>query len=137
MAKYVISPDVGLCLAERNAAVEGEHRILAPTLFRSQILSLLYRAVQQGRIAKTEADRRLSYLRSLRIRYLGDRVLQAEAWKIADQLGWPDTLDGECLALTRLQADAFITLNDELARAAKGVVPTASVEALSKPGPSA
>lgn len=64
MAKYVISPDVGLCLAERNAAVEGEHRILAPTLFRSQILSLLYRAVQHGRIAKTEADRRLSYLRS-------------------------------------------------------------------------
>lgn len=61
--------------------------------------------------------------------------LQAEAWKIADQLGWPDTLDGEYLALTRLQADAFITLNDELARAAKGVVPTASIEALLKPGP--
>jgi hypothetical protein len=27
----------------------------------------------------------------LRIRLLGDRVLQRVAWKIADQLGWHDT----------------------------------------------
>jgi predicted nucleic acid-binding protein len=78
-----------------------------------------------------EADRRLNYVRALRIRLLGDRVLQQVAWKIAEQLGWPDTLDAEYLALTQLQADAFITLDSELARAVNGVVTTAAIEALS------
>jgi hypothetical protein len=40
------------------------------------------------------------YVRGLRIRLLGDRVLQDAAWKVADQLGWPDTFDAEYVALT-------------------------------------
>jgi hypothetical protein len=57
-------------------------------------------------MTKQEADRQLSYVRALRIRLLGDRVLQNVAWRIADTLGWPDTFDAENIALTRLQADA-------------------------------
>jgi hypothetical protein len=34
------------------------------------------------------------------------------------------------VALTRLQADAFITLNADLARSVEGIVPTATIEAL-------
>lgn len=131
MARYVITPDVGLHLAEQESVIGDGHQLLAPTLFRSQTLSLLYRAVHKGEITKEEAGYRLNYVRALRIRLLGDRVLQHHAWKIADQLGWPDTLDAEYLALTRLQADALITLDAGLARAAEGVVPIASVEALS------
>jgi predicted nucleic acid-binding protein len=82
-------------------------------------------------MTRKEADRRLNYVRALRIRLLGDRVLQQVAWKIADQLGWADTLDAEHVALTRLQADAFVTLDAELARAVEGVAATAPVEALS------
>jgi predicted nucleic acid-binding protein len=52
------------------------------------------------------------------------------AWKIADQLGWPDTLDAEYVALTQLQADAFITLDAELADAVKGLVMVSPIEAL-------
>ena len=59
-------------------------------------------------------------MRSLRIRLLGDRVLRNVAWKIADELGWPDTLDAEYIAPTRLQAGAFITLDAELVDAMKG-----------------
>lgn len=73
----------------------------------------------------------LDYVRALRIRLLGDRVLQNVAWKIADQLGWPDTLDAEYVALTQLQAEAFITLDAELAHAVKGLVMIAPIEALS------
>lgn len=130
MPKYVITPDVGLHLAERETVLGEEHRLLVPTLFRSQVLSLLYQATRRGEITREEAARRLDYLRALRIRLLGDRVLQSVAWKIADQLGWPDTLDAEYLALTRLQADGLITLDAKLARAAEGVVPLASIEAL-------
>jgi predicted nucleic acid-binding protein len=131
MARYVISPEVALRLAHDQVVIPDEHQLLAPTLLRSQMLSLLYQAVRRGEMTKKDADRQLNYVRALRIRLLGDRVLQGVAWKIADQLGWPDTLDAEYVALTTLQADAFITLDAELAYAVKGIVMIAPIEALS------
>lgn len=131
MTRYVIGPDVALRLARDETAIPAEHQLLAPTLLRSQLLSALYRAARQGELTKKEADRQLNYVRALRIRLLGDRVLQNVAWKVADQLGWPDTADAEYVALTQLQADAFITLDAELARAVKGLVTIAPIEALS------
>ena len=130
MTKYVIGPDVALRLARGEVVIPDEHQLLAPTLIRSQMLSLQYRAVRQGEMTKKDADRQLNYVRALRIRLLGDRVLQSVAWKIADKLGWPDTLDAEYVALTQLQADAFITLDAALADAVKGVVKVAPVEVL-------
>jgi predicted nucleic acid-binding protein len=94
------------------------------------MLSLLYQAVRRGGMTKKEADEQLNYVRGLRLRLLGDRVLQNVAWKVADQLGWPDTLDAEYVALTQLQADAFITLDNGLARAVEGLVTVAPIEAL-------
>jgi predicted nucleic acid-binding protein len=130
VTRYVIGPDVALQLAGAESVISGEHRLLAPTLLRSQLLSMLYRQVRDGELTKKDAERRLDYVRGLRIRLLGDRVLQSVAWKLAEQLGWPDTLDAEYLALTQLQADAFITLDPDLARVAQGVVAIAPVEAL-------
>jgi len=126
----VIGPDVALRLAMSQAEIRDEHQILAPTLVRSQILSLLYQAVRRGEMTKKDADQQLNYLRGLRIRLLGDRVLQNVAWKVADQLGWADTFDAEYVALTQLQADALITLDDRLAHAVKGLVVVASIDAL-------
>jgi predicted nucleic acid-binding protein len=45
-------------------------------------------------------------------------------------LGWASTYNAEYVALTQLQADAFVTLDAELARSVEGVVETASIEAL-------
>jgi hypothetical protein len=59
----------------------------------------------------------------LKIRLLGDAVLRRMAWELADQVGWATTYDAEYLALTRLQADAFITLDAGLAKSAEGIVP--------------
>jgi predicted nucleic acid-binding protein len=130
MTKYVIGPEVAFQLARDEAVIRGGHQILAPTLLRSQLLSLLYQAAHRGEITKKDAGRRLSYVRGLRIRLLGDRVLQDVAWRIADQLGWPDTLDAEYVALTRLQADALITLDPRLARAVQDLVPVVPIDAL-------
>jgi predicted nucleic acid-binding protein len=57
-------------------------------------------------------------------------VLQAQAWKVAEHLGWDTTYDAEHVALTQLQADAFVTSDEELARAAAALVETAGIEAL-------
>jgi predicted nucleic acid-binding protein len=130
LTRYVIGPDAALQLALDDAIIPDEHQILAPTLLRSQMLSLLYQAVRRGEMTKKDADRLLNYVRGLRIRLLGDRVLQNVAWNIADQLGWPDTFAAEYIALTQLQADAFITLDAELAQAVKELVTTAPLQAL-------
>jgi indolepyruvate ferredoxin oxidoreductase alpha subunit len=64
------------------------------------------------------------------IRLLGDAVLRRRAWELADQLGWSSTYDAEYVALTQLQADALVTLDPKLARSVKGIVETASIDAL-------
>ncbi len=130
MARYVIEPIVALTLAERNAKVPAHHRLFAPTLLRSQMLARLYEAVRHGETTRKEANARLDYLRALQVRLLGDRVLQRVAWDIADQLGWEDTFVAEYLALTKLQADALITCSEEVAAAARNVVPVATLEDL-------
>lgn len=57
-------------------------------------------------------------------------MLRRRAWELADRLGWARTYNAEYIALTQLQADAFVTLDAELARGLEGVVTTATVEAL-------
>ena len=131
MAKYVIGPDVAIRLAHDQVVIGAGDELLAPTLLRSQTLSLLYQEVHRGELTKKEAERRLDHIRGLRIRLLGDRVLQAVAWKVADQLGWPDTFAAEYVALTQLQADALITLDGQLAQAVKKLVTVAPIDALS------
>ena len=130
MTRYVIDADVALHLAAERAKVRSEHQIVAPTLIRSQVLSALYGAVAREELTKKEAEGQLDYLRGLRMRLLGDRVLQSVAWQVAAELGWQDTLTAEYIALTQLQADAFITLDAQLARAVEGRVPIAAYDAL-------
>jgi len=126
----VIGPDVALALAESNAAVPAHHRLLAPTLLRSQVLAALFDEVQGGRLERREAERRLDYLRGLQMRLLGDRVLQQTAWRIAEELAWPDTFVAEYLALTRLQADALVVRDPALVQVARRMVPVASIDDL-------
>jgi predicted nucleic acid-binding protein len=106
------------------------HKLLAPTLLRSQTLSALHEAVQRGELTAEVARERLVRVGKLPIRLLGDAVLRRRAWELADQLGWASTYDAEYVALTQLQADAFITLDAELARSLEGIVATASLDAL-------
>jgi predicted nucleic acid-binding protein len=84
-------------------------------------------------MSKPDAERVLDRMRSLRIRLLGDRVLQSVAWKVADALGWPDTFTAEYVAVTQLQADAFVTLDPALADAVKDLVRTAPYSELASP----
>lgn len=130
MARYVIDVEVALALAERKAEVPAQHRLFAPTLLRSQVLAQLFAQVQRGELSQKDADRRLNYLRGLRIRLLGDRALQHMAWRVAAELGWSDTFDAEYVALTKLQADALVTQNAALAEAASRVVAVATMDDL-------
>lgn len=130
MARFVVDCGVVLHLARERIEVAPERELLAPTLLRSQTLSALHEAVHTGELEEDVALERLARIQAMPIRLLGDAVLRRNAWKFADQLGWADTYDAEYIALTKLQADAFVTLDEELARRVERVVPTATIEAL-------
>jgi predicted nucleic acid-binding protein len=130
MTRFVVDCSAVLHLARDGADVPERHELLAPTLLRSQTLSALHEAVRRGELPADVARERLAAVGRMPIRLLGDAVLRRRAWEVADQLGWAETYDAEYVALTLLQADAFVTLNAELARSVEGIVETASIDAL-------
>jgi predicted nucleic acid-binding protein len=130
MTRFVLDAGAVLHLASAEVEVLDEHELLAPTLLRSQTLSALHEAVHRGEIPADIAREQLVRIGKMPIRLLGDAVLRRRAWEVADQLGWNSTYDAEYIALTQLQADAFVTLNAELARSVEGIVATASIDAL-------
>lgn len=130
MTRFVVDRDTLLRIAAGELEVAPEHQLLAPTLVRSQALSVLYQAARRGEISEDVALERVTRVNSLKVRFHGDKVLQRTAFRIAAQLGWETTEDAEFVALTQLQADAFVTSDRELARAVSGLVETSTIEAL-------
>ena len=130
MTRFVVDCETLLGIAAGELEVAAEHQLVAPTLVRSQALAALYEAARRGEISATDGIERVTRINSLKVRFLGDKVLQRQAWKVADQLGWETTYDAEYVALTLLQADALVTSDQELARAVAGIVETETVEAL-------
>jgi predicted nucleic acid-binding protein len=130
MTRFVVDASAVIHLASAGIEVRGEHKLLAPTLLRSQTLSTLHEAVQRGEIPADVARDHLARIGRMPIRLLGDGVLRRRAWDLANQLGWASTYNAEYVALTQLQADAFVTLDADLARSVEGIVATASIDAL-------
>ncbi len=130
MARFVVDCETLLRVAAGEVEVAPGHQLLAPALVRSQALSALYEAVRRGEITTAEGLERVTRINSLKVRFLGDKVLQRQAWKVAEQLGWETTFEAEYVALTILQADALVTSDRALARAVSGLVETAAVDAL-------
>lgn len=131
MTRFVVDCDTLLRIASGEIEVAQEHQLVAPTLVRSQALAALYESARRGEISTADGLERVTRINSLRVRFLGDKVLQRTAWRVADELGWETTSDAEFVALTQLQADAFVTSDRKLARSVSGLVETASIDALS------
>lgn len=130
MTRYVVDSPAVLHLASIDAEPATKHELLAPTLIRSQNLSALHEAVAKGKLEADVARERLARIDKMKMRLLGDAVLRRRAWDVADQLGWASTYQAEYIALTILQADALITMNNDLALSAQALIATAPIEAL-------
>jgi predicted nucleic acid-binding protein len=132
VTRFVVDCETLLRIAAGEIEVAAEHQLVAPTLVRSQALAALYQAARRGEISNEEGIERVTRINSLKVRFLGDKVLQRTAWRVAAELGWETTYDAEYVALTQLQADRFVTSDRDLARAVSGLVETATVKALSQ-----
>jgi len=130
MSRYVIDAPTLLRLVAEGAPVDPRHQIVAPNGIRSEALRLLLTAVRQGELSEEVALQHHERITELKMTLLGDRMSRKTAWKIAREQDWDTTYYAEYLAVTRLQADALITIDAALATKANGLVPLAGIETL-------
>ena len=135
MTRYAIDAPTLLHLVDHALRVDPSHQLVAPNRIRSEALELLLGEVRAGVRQEKQALAAHERMTELKMRLLGDRVSRGTAWRLAREHGWPTLREAEYLAVTRLQADALVTVDPELAATADGVVPVASLEALLSDGP--
>jgi hypothetical protein len=130
MARLGIDAPTFLRLARHGDGPHPDHQLVAPSWLRSQALQLLLDEVGSGSVSEREALGLHERMTTTKVRVLGDRVSRRTAWDLARRHGWAQLAPAECLAVTRLQADALVTVDPQLARLADGVVPLAPFDAL-------
>jgi predicted nucleic acid-binding protein len=127
VARYVIDSPTLLRVIDDDVAIDSSHQLVAPSFLRSEALQRLLREVRAGRRTEREALQCHERMTGLKIRLLGDRVSRRTAWDLAVAHGWDSLRDAEYLSVTRLQADALITVDQHLADLAATIVPVASL----------
>lgn len=131
IVRYGIDAEVAVRLIRDKVEVPEMHQLVGPNLLRSDALSIVYQAHRRSELSRDEAAEIIDGITRMRIRLLGDRVSRAVAWQVAEQLGWEDIGAAEYIAVAKLQADAFVTLDSDLAKQVDGIVVTAPFEVLS------
>lgn len=127
MTRYVIDARTLLHIVATGLQLNPSHQIVAPSLIRSEALSLLFEAVRRGELTEELALQHHERLTEFTMRLLGDRVLRRAAWRIARDQEWETMYEAEYLAVTKLQADALVTIDPDMARKARDVVPLADL----------
>ena len=133
VARYAVDAQTLLHLVDEQLTAHPSHRLVAPNSIRSHALELLLRDVRNGARTRQAALERHERMTELKMRLLGDRVSRRTAWQMALDHDWDTLRDAEYLAIARLQADALVTVDADLAAKARSVVRVASVQELLAP----
>ena len=130
MTRFVIDAPTLVHLGTEGVVVAPGHQLVAPQLLRSQALDLLFGAVRRGELTERDALDRHEAMTRVKVRLLGDRVSRRVAWEIARDHGLDSTAEAEYLAVTRLQADLFVSVDPAACTRAGGIVPVGRVDQL-------
>lgn len=130
MTRFTIDAPTLLHLLAEGIEVHPDHQLVAPQAIRSRALQLLLDDVRAGVLTEAEARERHTRLTETKIRALGDRVSRWTSFTIARDQDWGTTTAAEYVAVTRLQADALVTVDEELAALVGGLVTLAPLDAL-------
>jgi hypothetical protein len=132
MTRFVVDAPTLLHLVDEELEVHATHQLVARNAIRSEVMQLLLDDVRAGRrddrVARALHDR----VTEVKMRLLGDRVSRAVGWQIAREHDWADLRAAEHVAITRLQADALVTVDADLASRARDLVTLAPVEELNR-----
>jgi len=129
----VIDAPTLIHLVDARLHVQPGHQLVAPNSIRSEALELLLGDVRAGQRTEAAALQAHERMTGIKIRLLGDRVSRGTAWQIAREHDWSTLRYAEYLAVTRLQADALVTVDPGLAAAAQNVVAVATIDDLLGP----
>jgi predicted nucleic acid-binding protein len=121
VARYVIDAPTLLYLVDGGLDVDPRHQLVAPNSIRSEALELLLHDVRAGTRTEAAALKAHERMTEIKMRMLGDRVSRRTAWQVARQHDWDTLRDAEYIAITRLQADALVTVDPHLASKAQDV----------------
>jgi predicted nucleic acid-binding protein len=100
----------------------GEIELVAPPLMWSEALSVLHETVWRNVISVRLGIEIRDRLLAAPVARRDPEGLHAEAWRIAEQLGWAKTYDAEYVALARLLGYRLLTVDDRLRRRAGHLV---------------
>jgi predicted nucleic acid-binding protein len=115
MARYVIDAHTLVHVVAAEMPLDDAHQLVA---------------VRRDELSERQALMQHERITEMRIRVLGDRVSRRTAWRIALEHGWDTVWEAEYLAITKLQADALITIDRDLIAKAADVVTLAPLNAL-------
>lgn len=130
MARYVIDAPTLLHIVARDLGIDPAHQLVAAKSILSEAMQLLLWDVRADERTATEALEIHERITGMKMRLLGDRASRGLAWRIAMEQGWDSLREAEYIAITHLQADALVTVDEGLAAKAENVVPVAQFGAL-------
>ena len=113
---------VTACLGESGFDPLAREELVAPHLMWSEVSSVLHELKWRKEISGDLATIAIERLAAADVSARRPKGLTAEAWRIADRLGWAKTYDAEYLALARLLRCRLLTTDAKLKRAAATMV---------------
>ena len=113
---------VNATLAERGSELLPNDDLVAPPLLWSEVSSVLHEMQWRSTITAELAGIANDRLDGSKIRARRPRRLRAEAWSIADHLGWAKTYDAEYVALASLLGCRLMTIDARLQQRAGHLV---------------
>ena len=109
---------VGAVLGARGFDIFADEQLVAPPLLWSEARSVLHAKVSRGDVPTSEVQRLQQRLAAVPVGGENPSELGAQAWAIADELGWARTYDAEYVALARILGCRLVTADTRLRRGA-------------------
>jgi predicted nucleic acid-binding protein len=118
--KLVVDANVAIAASANPLGFQRFRRyeLVAPPLMWIEAVSVLHAMLWRGELRRDQIEPMRDRVLAAPITRTELKTLPAEAWRLADEMGWAKTYDANYLALARLLDCRLVTLDGRLRRGA-------------------